>query len=96
MSPHLVVWLLGVAIVLGVGLLLGRLIRRRQREHMQRLKNELRAEIGRKIKGKVSAGWLGPYSSTRRRRRALAITETELRLIAALAIIGLSRSWTNG
>ena len=43
MSPHLVLWLLGVGIVLGVGMLLGRLIRRRQREHMQRLKDELRA-----------------------------------------------------
>ena len=31
------------------------------------------------------------YSSTRRSRSALPITETELRLIAALAIIGLSR-----
>jgi uncharacterized protein YneF (UPF0154 family) len=43
MSAHLVVWLLGVAIVLGVGMLLGRFIRRRQREHMQRLKDQLRA-----------------------------------------------------
>ena len=36
------------------------------------------------------------YSSTRRRRRALPMTETELRLIAALAIIGLSRMPKNG
>jgi uncharacterized protein YneF (UPF0154 family) len=43
MSPHLVFWLLGVGIVLGVGMLVGRFIRRRQREHMQRLKAELRA-----------------------------------------------------
>ncbi len=43
MSPHLVLWLLGVGILLGVGMLLGRFIRRRQREHMQRLKDELRA-----------------------------------------------------
>jgi len=43
MSPHLVLWLLGVGIVLGVGMLLGRFIRRRQRGHMQRLKDELRA-----------------------------------------------------
>ena len=33
----------------------------------------------------------GGYSSTCRRRSALAITETELRLMAALAIIGLSK-----
>ena len=38
-----VLWLLGVGIVLGVGMLLGSFIRRRQREHMQRLKDELRA-----------------------------------------------------
>ncbi len=31
-----------------------------------------------------------PYNSTRRSRSALVITETELKLIAALAIIGLS------
>ncbi len=43
MSPHLVLWLLGVGIVLGAGMLLGRFMRRRQREHMQRLKDELRA-----------------------------------------------------
>jgi uncharacterized protein YneF (UPF0154 family) len=43
MSPQLVLWLLGVGIVLGVGMLLGRFMRRRQREHMQRLKGELRA-----------------------------------------------------
>ena len=43
MSPHLLLWLLGVGIVLGVGMLLGRFIRRRQREHMQRLKAELTA-----------------------------------------------------
>lgn len=43
MSPHLVLWLLGVGILLGVGMLLGRFIRRRQREHMQRLKAELTA-----------------------------------------------------
>ena len=43
MSPHLVVWLLGVGIVLGVGMFLARFMRRRQREHMQRLKGELRA-----------------------------------------------------
>ena len=36
------------------------------------------------------------YSSTRRRRRALPMTDTELRLIAALAIIGLSRMPKNG
>ena len=42
MSPHLVLWLLGVGIVLGVGMLVGRFIRSRQREHMQRLKAELR------------------------------------------------------
>ena len=43
------------------------------------------------------AGAAAPrYSSTRRRRRALPITETELRLIAALAIIGLSRMPKNG
>jgi hypothetical protein len=41
MSPHLVLWLLGVGIVLGVGMLLGRFMRRRQREHMQRLKGKL-------------------------------------------------------
>jgi uncharacterized protein YneF (UPF0154 family) len=43
MSPHVVLWLLGVGIVLGVGILLGRFIRRRQREPMQRLKDKLRA-----------------------------------------------------
>ena len=43
MSPQLVLWLLGVAIVLGVGMLLVRFIRRQHREHMQRLKDELRA-----------------------------------------------------
>ena len=43
MSPHRVLWLLGFGIALGVGMLLGRFIRRRQREHMQRLKAELRA-----------------------------------------------------
>ena len=43
MSPHLVLWLWGVGIVLGVGMLLGRFMRRRQREHMQRLKDALRA-----------------------------------------------------
>ena len=36
------------------------------------------------------------YSARRRSRRALPITETELRLIAALAIIGLSSSPKNG
>jgi cytochrome c-type biogenesis protein CcmH/NrfF len=41
MSPHLVLWLLSVGILLGVGMLVGRFIRRRQREHMQRLKAEL-------------------------------------------------------
>ena len=43
MSPQLVWWLLGVGILLGVGTLVGRFIRRRQREHMQRLKAELTA-----------------------------------------------------
>ena len=43
MSPHLVWWLLGVGILLVVGMLVGRFFRRRQREHMQRLKAELRA-----------------------------------------------------
>ena len=32
-----------------------------------------------------------PHSRTARRRRALAITETELRLMAAAAMIGLKR-----
>ena len=36
------------------------------------------------------------YKSTRRRRNALAITETELNVMAALAIIGLSRIPKNG
>ena len=36
------------------------------------------------------------HSATRRSRSALAITETELRLIAALASIGLSSSPKNG
>jgi hypothetical protein len=36
------------------------------------------------------------HSVTRRKRRALAITETELKVIAALAIIGLNRSPKNG
>ena len=33
-----------------------------------------------------------PYSGALRRRSAFAITETELKLIAVLAIIGLSKS----
>jgi len=37
-----------------------------------------------------------PYNSIRRRRSAFAITETELKLIAAPAIIGLRRSPKNG
>src|SRR4029079_4543321 len=37
-----------------------------------------------------------PYTSILRRRRALAITETELKLIAAAAIIGLSNKPKNG
>ena len=41
-------------------------------------------------------GCLFPYSRTVRRRRALPITETELRLMAAAAIIGLSRSPNTG
>ena len=36
------------------------------------------------------------YNSIRRSRRALAITETELKLIAAPAIIGLRRTPKNG
>ena len=36
------------------------------------------------------------HSRTRRRRKALAITDTELALIAALAIIGDSRRWKTG
>lgn len=36
------------------------------------------------------------YSSTLRSRSALAMTDTELKLIAALAIIGLSRSPNTG
>jgi uncharacterized protein YneF (UPF0154 family) len=43
MSPHRVLWLLGFGIALGVGMLLGRFIRKRQREHIQRLEDELRA-----------------------------------------------------
>ncbi len=34
---------IGAKIRLGVGMLLGRFMRRRQREHLQRLKDELRA-----------------------------------------------------
>jgi cytochrome c-type biogenesis protein CcmH/NrfF len=49
MSPHLVWWLLAVGILLGVGMLLGRFIRRRQREHMQRLKAELTARHREKL-----------------------------------------------
>jgi hypothetical protein len=36
------------------------------------------------------------YSETFRSRRAFAITETELKLIAALASIGLSTKWNAG
>jgi len=36
------------------------------------------------------------YSSTFRSRRAFVMTETELKLIAALAIIGLRRTPKNG
>jgi len=36
------------------------------------------------------------YSSTRRSRSALAITDTELKLIAALATIGLRRTPSQG
>ena len=39
---------------------------------------------------------LPAYSSTRRNRSAFAITDTELNVIAALAIIGLSRMPKNG
>jgi hypothetical protein len=38
----------------------------------------------------------GRYNRARRRRRALPITDTELKLIAAAAIIGLSRMPKNG
>ena len=37
-----------------------------------------------------------PHSLTARSRKALAITETELKLIAALAIIGLSNKPKTG
>ena len=49
MSPHLVLWLLGVGILLGVGMLVDRFFRRRQREHMQRLKTELTARHREKL-----------------------------------------------
>ncbi len=39
---------------------------------------------------------LGAYSEMLRRRRALAMTETELKVMAALAIIGLSNKPANG
>ena len=45
------------------------------------------------VPGMAVSGGLGvepPQSGTLRRRRALAITETELKLIAALASMGLS------
>jgi hypothetical protein len=38
----------------------------------------------------------GVHTLARRRRKALPITETELKLIAAAAIIGLSRTPKNG
>ena len=37
-----------------------------------------------------------PHSCTRRSRRALPMTDTELKVIAALAIIGLSSRPKNG
>jgi hypothetical protein len=37
-----------------------------------------------------------PYSATRRRRSALPITDTELKVIAALAMIGLSSNPNSG
>ena len=48
---------------------------------------------GRAVGGR---GGVAPYSSTLRRRSAFPITETELRLIAAAAIIGESRSPNQG
>ena len=39
---------------------------------------------------------IAAYSAALRRRSALEITETELRLMAALAIIGFSSNPTNG
>ncbi|MDT5267876.1 MAG: hypothetical protein QOH49_62 [Acidobacteriota bacterium] len=42
----------------------------------------------------ITRAW--PYSLTRRSLSALPITETELKLMAAAAIIGLSRTPKNG
>ena len=49
---------------------------------------------GRRVTGSRPFG--PAYNSTRRSRNALAMTETELRLIAALAIIGLSSTPATG
>ena len=49
--------------------------------------------IGRKLEEPVRTA---SYSSELRRRRALAMTESELRLIAALASMGLSSQPKNG
>src|SRR3984957_11613278 len=50
--------------------------------------------------GAPQAPWKGqvrqPYNEAVRRRNALAITETELKLIAAAAIIGLSSNPNTG
>ena len=49
--------------------------------------------------GTRATRWLGgsvTQSRTRRRRSAFAITDTELKLMAALAMIGLSRMPENG
>jgi len=48
------------------------------------------------ISDKLAGASVSNYKLTRRRRNALPITETELKLIAAAAIIGFSKSPING
>lgn len=59
------------------------------------LRHDITAMISRALS---SAAWErdGVYNSARRRRNAFAMTDTELKVIAALAIIGLSKRPTTG
>ena len=54
------------------------------------------AAVSRFIADPLSFSKVLLYNSTRRRRSAFAMTDTELKVIAALAIIGLSNRPTNG